>query len=248
MKKSNNKIIELIKTPKSKAILLYGSAIEKSNPRDFDIIHIIDEVPRHFEISKYGKITLEISNISEGELYLYLDKYYWWPHNWDFLVSNIINSVILYEQESIVSNFKTRFIEYPEKIRIFLILHRLGYLYNLSNKFQNSNNMIDKQILLHKMLDAFIILIYPIESIFPKKITVELSIYQKYENFLQRLDNLSNESIDLFFEDLVKMIIEKIDILNKKPKIFFPDEYWGLFIMSKVMKKKVLNNIKLSAY
>jgi len=209
---------------------------------DIDIICIVDPNylhRRYFILNHKEKHQIEVEFISSSILELYLTHYWWWPHNWDIEMGKYFYGQILMDKNNTLQTFKFKLKDYPEDIRAFLVLHRLGRLLNLKCKYLITKS----KYLLMELIKTYIFLLYPIEKTYPKSADIGENFHEELRILMAMLGTHKEPKIPAYIVDRIDQKISSTLLKDnqfcktfKSIPLRFPDEVRGKYYLMKLQE------------
>lgn len=237
--------------PQSKiaSILICGSSkynlyVQYPHPHDVDVICITNSDHtgrRYFKIYLTKKLKIEIEFIPNTVLDMYLTNYWWWPHNWDMEMSKYIYGNIILDYNNMLRRFKNKLKNYPETIRDFLILYRLGKLLNLKDKLSHKKS----QYLTMELIRTYLHLTYPIYKKYHQSIDLNNSPYVNLGYLTSLLCTKDEDKVPrVIMGELEKKLIPALQKDKSFLKTFeslpshYPDEVRAKVYLNKILQNK----------
>jgi len=192
-------------------VLIHGSSLKYQNPKDVDLIFLHTKTGRQYRIIKIENIDVEIEYVTQNQLKMYMDNYYWWPHNWEFEIGKYVRGKILFDSEGFLSHFIKILSEYPIDIQRYLFIHRIGMCVDLLSKCKREYNTNVSSSLPKSLLTTNIILaILSLNKIYPSSLNLTDDLPKKYISKYREL--ISSKDLDIVKSIINEIVIDSVSL------------------------------------
>lgn len=149
---------------KNATTLMFGSALRKDDPNDYDILMINDKRKTRCYIAE-EKLDINYYNFNDIiRLYQFPEH---WLMNFEYECGKITNGVYLTGRKKMLENIKKQFVSEDAWFRIGLVIIRLGNLIDVENKIQKSQSRLEINFLIGKLERYLRLILGIILSVYP---------------------------------------------------------------------------------
>jgi len=214
-------------------LLIYGSSAESEYPNDIDVLIVLSEGKRRFEILLDQQIPIEIEYVPKNFLFSPLTNFHWYTENWEFEIAKYVYGEVIYDPFNLLREFRAKASSYPIEIARYLFLHRIGRCTYMLRKLRKHANIG----YVTSFINMLILACLAMERKIPKKLNSFDFLSEKYKRIIE-WTYYSMESIDesLFIIAKEGFKLLELDKLLKekrldKLKFWYPAEVEGLRLL-----------------
>jgi len=230
-------------------IILFGSTLTSSQPRDLDLLVLIRDGYRRFRVIEEESHPIEIEYVPLKFFYLFLNKYYWWPHNWEMEMGKYAHGRILYDPLNEIKNFRKKILPIPKHIWLYFLMHRTGRCVHHLEKLSGIQDKEHIEFSLHyaDFFREFILLLLLIQEKYPNTTRITMLLDNNTKKNLQNIfHSMSVDCCWQLLEDYIRKNSKKIQDFISKNRRPVPMKYIEDIKGAKYIYK--LTNLKIAHF